>query len=230
MTNDPGTAGHSGNGGSGKGRAGEKAPAERHVGRRTFLKVTARATFLLGLGGVVTLWQRNHFLRPPGASAEARFLSLCIKCHRCQQICPTGVIVPVLLTDDLRSAGTPQLNFRVGECTLCLECVLTCPTGALEHIPQEEVRLGLAVIDRAKCIAWSWLGCTLCLKECPQSAIELDELNRPIVNASKCNGCGRCEYVCIASLARSYGRGGGKGIVVMPLDLAQAGPAAEQPG
>ncbi len=194
------------------------APGSRaHLDRRTFVGLAGKTAFLLGLGGLVFFSKVRRFLRPPGARAEPQFLSLCIKCQKCIEICPTGVIVPVLLTEDVRNAGTPRLNFRVGDCTRCLKCIEACPTGALQPIAKDDVRLGVAVVDQTKCIAWTWLGCTLCERECPVTAILLDEERRPVVDTAQCNGCGRCELICIAPIARSYGRGGGTGIVVVPV-------------
>jgi ferredoxin-type protein NapG len=200
--------------------AARPSPLTLRVTRRSFLELAGKSTFLLGLGGLVAFWRRGDgFLRPPGALAGVRFSSLCIKCQRCQEVCPTRAITPVLVTEDLASAGTPRLNFRFGYCSLCRKCMEVCPTGALASIPDEQVRLGVARVDKDKCIAWDWVACTKCQKECPAEAIYLDEGNRPVVDADRCNGCGQCEYVCIAPMARTYHGGGGKGIVVTPIEI-----------
>ncbi len=190
------------------------------ITRRAFFSLSAAATGLLCLGGLASLFRRYRFLRPPGAAANPSFLSQCIKCQRCQQICPTGVIVSVLVTEDVQSAGTPRFDLRAGDCTLCMKCVEVCPTGALLPLSKEQVRLGIATVDKERCIAWTWKGCTLCEPECATHAIVLDESRRPTVDASLCNGCGRCEHVCIVSIARAYGDLGGKAIVVAPLEPA----------
>ena len=192
--------------------------------RRTFLVLLGQGAILIGLGGFIRFSERkDRFLRPPGALAEEAFLSLCIKCQKCQEICPTAAIVPVLMTEDVAGAGTPKLNFSLGYCNLCMKCIAACPTRALQPTEKEAVKLGVAEIDKDKCVAWNWTGCTRCYKECPIGAITMDDTQRPVVDASKCNGCGLCEYICPAPSLRSYTRASGKGIVVFPIGVKRLG-------
>lgn len=187
--------------------------------RRKWLELTGKGVFLVGLGGAAYLFDSHvEFIRPPGALAGRSFLSHCIKCQKCLEVCPTGAIRQVLLTEDWVAAGTPRLDFLDGYCNLCLRCTDVCLTGALQPAAKETVRLGIAQIDTQRCIAWSWNGCTKCSQMCPEGAIHLDRDKRPVVDADKCNGCGVCENVCPAASIRSYG-GGGKGIVVHPLHV-----------
>ena len=62
--------------------------------------------------------------------------------------------------------------------------------------------IGLAVIDRTKCIAWEKKEyCAVCDEYCPYKAVKLVErngVNCPIVDADKCRGCGACESNCPA--------------------------------
>ncbi len=186
--------------------------------RRAFLVLAGQGAIFVGLGAAIRLFgQRYKFLRPPGALTESEFLSRCVKCQKCQQVCPTRVIVPALVTEDVASFGTPKLGFRLGYCDLCLDCIRVCPTGALAPTAKEAVRLGVAEVDKERCVAWSWKGCTRCHDECPFDAIVLDSNQRPIVDAGKCNGCGLCEYICPSSSLRAYTHTSGKGIVVVPL-------------
>jgi ferredoxin-type protein NapG len=187
--------------------------------RRAFLALGGQAAAVVGLGGFIRfLSGKNRFLRPPGGPTEGEFLSLCIKCQKCREVCPTGAIVSVVMTEDVASAGTPRLSFRLGYCSLCLKCILACPTGALRPVEKETVKLGVAEIDKDSCIAWNWRGCTSCYKKCPvEGALTLDNAKRPSVDASKCTGCGLCEYVCPSTSSGRYTRASGKGIVVVPL-------------
>jgi len=189
--------------------------------RRVLLGLVAQALVLVGLGGFIHLFNgKGRFLRPPGALPEREFLSRCIKCQKCQEVCPTDAITPVLVTEDIAGVGTPRLAFHQGYCDLCMKCVEICPTGALEPIKKESVRLGVAQVDRQRCVAWVWRGCTRCQQLCPLDAIVLDDNQRPIVESSKCNGCGLCAYICLNTSLRSHTSASGKGIVVVPLDAA----------
>lgn len=186
--------------------------------RRALLGLGGQALILVTLGGFIRLIGNRHScLRPPGALPAGEFLARCIKCQRCLEACPTGVITSVLLTETALGAGTPQLDFEAGYCDLCLKCIEVCPTGALSPIDKDAIRLGVAEVDRESCVAWIWRGCTKCYEECPSDAIILDDSQRPAVDAARCNGCGLCVYVCLSSDLRSYSRSRGKGIVVLPL-------------
>lgn len=129
--------------------------------RRALLGLVGQAAIVVGLGGFIRfLGRKDRFLRPPGALTEGEFLSLCMKCQKCQEVCPTGTITPVLLTESVASVATPKLNFRLGYCNLCMRCIEVCPTGALQPTKEETVRLGVAEVDRERCVAWTWGGCT----------------------------------------------------------------------
>ncbi|MBI1952657.1 MAG: hypothetical protein HYS41_00845 [Candidatus Omnitrophica bacterium] len=57
----------------------------------------------------------------------------------------------------------------------------------------------LAVLDVARCLAWSGVDCQLCHLRCPlrEKAILLDS-RRPVIVASACDGCGICVKACEA--------------------------------
>ncbi len=154
------------------------------IGRRSFLR----------------LWKSPltiNLLRPPGAVSEEIFASKCIRCGRCIEVCPYKSIFAM----DARSgvwAGTPFVKVDRVPCYLCMKCVKVCPTGTLRPINQEEVRMGLAVVDRYLCITWRGETlCRTCYNVCPfkDKAIRLDEL-RPVVVPEHCTGCGMCVHAC----------------------------------
>jgi formate hydrogenlyase subunit 6/NADH:ubiquinone oxidoreductase subunit I len=95
----------------------------------------------------------------------------------------------------------------------CNQCGHVCPTQAIRALPLEEkkfVKIGTAVIDRHRCIAWEQEKlCLICAEVCPFNAIEtriVDNFRgmfkRPFVMEDKCTGCGYCEKACPV-----YGRG-----------------------
>jgi ferredoxin-type protein NapG len=190
-----------------------------NLSRRQFLSLLLPAGIMIGFGGSVYILSRDrHFLRPPGAPSEEDFLALCIKCRKCEEICPQKIIESVTITENVASPSTPKLNFREGACDFCMKCVEVCPTGALEMMEVEEIKLGLAEVVPESCIAWDWGGCTLCEDACPYGAISLDGRERPVVDLEKCNGCGFCEFKCPGAALRSFRSTSGRGIIVVPLD------------
>jgi ferredoxin-type protein NapG len=189
------------------------------MSRRDFLKLLIPAGVMIGIGGSVSFLSRDkNFLRPPGVLSEQVFLSLCIKCRKCVEICPQAIIETVTVMEEVAGSGTPKLDFHEGACDFCMKCVEVCPTGALEMMELEEIKLGLAEVVPEFCIAWDWGSCTLCVEVCPYEAISLDEKKRPVVDPERCNGCGVCEYQCPGAALRSHRAKSGRGIVVLPLE------------
>ncbi|CZE46027.1 4Fe-4S dicluster domain-containing protein [Campylobacter geochelonis] len=92
---------------------------------------------------------KNLFLRPPGALTPKEFLSSCIKCGQCVQVCPYYCLKIADITDGFGIA-TPYINANERGCYLCdlFPCVLSCPSGALSHDTTlvSDVKMGVAVI------------------------------------------------------------------------------------
>lgn len=158
-------------------------------------------------------------LRPPGALPEADFLRACTKCDDCLVACPARCIVRV--PDGEPDARTPILLPASRACVLCsnLACTHACAPGALRPLSSwREVRIGLAQLDPALCVAWSGTACTVCRDACPAEpkAIEL-EGGRPRVRFELCTGCGLCEERCPTRP---------RAIWVQPLARAGAGPGS----
>jgi ferredoxin-type protein NapG len=97
-------------------------------------------------------------LRPPGALNEQKFLSACIKCGQCVQVCPVKAIKLADMMDG-NGIGTPYIDSREQACDFScdgLQCVLACPTGALTHEVNysHQVDIGVARVVREKsCLA-----------------------------------------------------------------------------
>ncbi len=105
---------------------------------------------------IVRRWRAR--LRPPGALDEKNFLSACIKCGQCVQVCPVKAIHLADL-DEGFGHGVPFIEPRQQACDFscdAISCVLACPTGALSHHVHEktQVRMGLARLARPEaCLA-----------------------------------------------------------------------------
>ncbi|MBL8029161.1 MAG: 4Fe-4S binding protein, partial [Fibrobacteres bacterium] len=180
----------------------------------------SRRTFLMsagfGLFGAVTLKNtpatamnlEGTFIRPPGSLPESEFLGLCIRCGACMKACKTYGLQPAAFEKGFEGLQTPHLVPRIGGCEeKCNMCGFACPTGAIRELPLEEkrfVKMGTAVIDNSRCVAWAADKlCLICDEICPYDAIEfrivttpLSTMKRPVVLADKCTGCGLCETKC----------------------------------
>jgi ferredoxin len=99
------------------------------VTRRAFVGLAARGASIVALGGTIRLLEPGgRFIRPHTPLPEQEFLSLCIRCDKCRQVCPWGFITLVPITESVVYAGTPRVD---GSCARCWRCVAICPTGAL---------------------------------------------------------------------------------------------------
>lgn len=145
--------------------------------------------------------RNNRLIRPPGSLPEGQFLAACTGCGECLKVCPNNALQPTLLEAGLAGLFTPRLAPRIGYCEeFCNFCGKVCPTGAIRELSIEEKRLvqiGVAHIDKTRCIAWDTEKvCLVCNEQCSYQAIVGDEKKRPSVNEEKCTGCGICENKC----------------------------------
>ncbi|MBC8459955.1 MAG: 4Fe-4S binding protein [Deltaproteobacteria bacterium] len=148
--------------------------------------------------------KNKHPIRPPGAVSENKFVSLCTRCGECMKVCPSNGLQPAFFDAGIEGIFTPMLKFRVGACEEeCTSCGKVCPTGAIERLTEQEKRncqIGLAVIDRTRCLPWAEnVLCLVCHDACPYEGIDLrymDDIYRPFVKEWKCIGCGICENRC----------------------------------
>lgn len=175
-------------------------------------------------------------LRPPGAKKESEFVALCIKCGRCVTFCPFDTLKLALPNDNVPT-GTPYFVPRQIPCYMCVDipCVIVCPTDALdkkslntiensqEKLDIRKSKMGVAIVDIESCVAYWGIQCDACYRACPllDEAIRLeykqnDRTNKhsyllPVVDSTKCTGCGLCERACITKKAA---------IMVLPRDKA----------
>lgn len=180
-------------------------PAATDEARRQVLRLGAA----LALGGIVFgfLRQRTRAavrrLRPPGAADEAQFLSRCTRCGNCVQACPAGLLRPLAVPP--LACGTPEVVFGAAGarptrwCQAgCAVCAEVCPSGAIRPAGR---RIGCCVVAFEHCRLYDDDECSVCARECPFDAItyvwsETAYRRMPVVDAARCNGCGRCLAAC----------------------------------
>ena len=150
----------------------------------------------------------GRLIRPPGSVPEDEFLAKCIACGECMKVCPTNTIQPCSPADGFARVNTPKIVPRIAGCEeKCHVCGYVCPTGAIRKISVEDkqfAKIGTAVIDRDKCVAWEQNKmCLVCDEVCPYNAIEgrLIQTTKglfkvPIIYEDLCTGCGMCEQHC----------------------------------
>ncbi|MFZ2852766.1 MAG: 4Fe-4S dicluster domain-containing protein [Rhodocyclaceae bacterium] len=126
------------------------APVRKQANRRKFIRsvlLTGGVVGLSMLGYLPVANARKSRMRPPGALEEHDFLSSCIKCGQCVQVCPVAAIK----LDDIDSGfgiGVPYIDSRQQACDFscdAVQCILACPTGALTYIkpPFADLREGM---------------------------------------------------------------------------------------
>lgn len=172
--------------------------------RRQFFKIAATVTVAAAVATTIwekSIWAARKVLRPPGALPEADFTSVCNRCGRCIKVCPNKALQPMSITEGIECFGTPHIIPRKANCLLCLSCQNVCPTGAICKVKVEKVKMGSAVIDKSRCLAWNeGKMCFICGEQCPVLAIKSDDPNpnkpKPRVLLDKCIGCGTCEKNC----------------------------------
>lgn len=138
-------------------------------------------------------------LRPPGILHELLLQKHCIRCGKCVEACPAHAIYP-LGPEWGAAAGTPAVDARKQPCVLCngLQCTHVCPSGALlPAFNNNEVAMGTAIVDPARCVTHQGAACTACRDHCPMAgALAFDDAGKLVVHAERCVGCGLCEHFC----------------------------------
>lgn len=174
------------------------------LSRREFLGAAAGGAAALALRR--TAAGEHPPIRPPGARPEDQFAGLCARCGACLRACSYGILKPDLGAGGLAGLLAPTVDYSEAHCfEYCNECTKVCPTGAIERLALETKRnraIGLAEIDRKKCIAWEYgQYCMVCHEYCPYLAIDSVERNGvecPTVKPEMCRGCGACQVNCPA--------------------------------
>lgn len=153
--------------------------------------------------------------RPPGALPEEEFLDKCLRCGNCVKNCPADAIQP-LQSQDSDIVNTPYIDPDEQPCVICdsLACMHVCPSGALQIVYAEDIRIGLAVFNADTCLRTQSVACSYCVDTCPigEDAIKFSPDGIVEVADSGCTGCGVCQYACPTDP---------KSIVIQPLPVSQ---------
>jgi MauM/NapG family ferredoxin protein len=162
----------------------------------------------LRVDGMLKRDNSGRLIRPPGAIPETQFSARCIACGACMKACPTNTLQPCTLGDGFGRMFTPKVVPRIAGCEdTCYVCGHVCPTKAIRALTPGQksfAKIGTAVIDRHRCLAWEQnKQCLVCDEVCPYNAIEPRMVETttglfrvPVVDESLCIGCGMCEQHC----------------------------------
>ena len=200
------------------GVAGATAATTPDLSRRGLLTACALGAVAVPLFGAEASEKQGNpaRIRPPGALPEKEFLARCTRCGECMRVCIANGLQPAIFEAGAIGVWSPVLVSRIGYCEYnCTLCGQVCPTGAITRLQlakKQEVKIGLADIDRSRCLPWNGNSeCIVCEEHCPTpvKAIRLREeevysvnsgtmikVQRPYVDEKLCIGCGICETRC----------------------------------
>lgn len=166
--------------------------------RREFIGSLSLGAILLAGYGIGLREVAGPVLRMPGAQDEPKFLAACSRCGECARTCPAGCIKPMGVEDGFEKLWTPRFHPRTAGCLFdqCDQaCERVCPMKAIERQKAKDVKIGLAQVDKRRCLGWRGQPCLVCKERCRFNAVDADGL-KPVVVAHKCTGCGACEQTC----------------------------------
>lgn len=150
-------------------------------------------------------------IAPPGAISWKNFSTHCIACQLCVSACPNEVLKPSMALDTFMM---PMMDYDLGYCRPeCVRCSEVCPADAIHPITvaeKSDISIGRAYTYIHSCLAARGeAACGVCARHCPSGAITMMPLDpndksenprrRPVVDESRCLGCGACENLCPVS-------------------------------
>lgn len=197
-------------------RAGAKRASGHGISRAKFITLAAGAIASITvprIGLAETRIKRSGraaHIRPPGSLPEEEFIQRCVRCGNCMKVCPTNLLQPIPLFENMEAAWTPVMDFDRGYCEFgCALCGRVCPTDAIRELRLEDkqaLQIGVAIINPKACLPYAkGENCIVCEEHCPvpDKAIKIRKgmvrgkrVHLPYVIPSLCIGCGICEHKC----------------------------------
>ena len=195
----------------------EPTPYAVSLSRRQMIKTVAAAAVIPPLLPVRSMSseRQSRLIRPPGALPEPAFLSHCVRCAECIQVCIGNALQPAFLQAGIEGIFSPVLVARTGYCEFnCTLCGQVCPTGAIKELTiseKQQAKIGHAWFDKNTCLPYAkGIPCIVCEEHCPtpRKAIsfrlaevtnnrgEVVEVKQPYIVDEFCIGCGICETKC----------------------------------
>lgn len=190
---------------------------EKGASRRKFLTISSlfalaftRKAYAQQVDGGLALIEdkkppkRSTDIVPPGALSIQNFRKHCTACQLCVSVCPNQILRP---SSDMTSLMQPEISYERGYCRPeCTKCSEVCPAAAIHKISVAEksaIQIGHAVWTKVLCIVnRDKVSCDNCARHCPTGAIKMiqqnhkDPLKIPMIDESRCIGCGACENLC----------------------------------
>lgn len=201
------------------GKSGNSAP-KADTGRREFLVGAGLAIASAAMaetkikvdGGLAVIEdkiapKRMTPITPPGSLSVRHLQQQCTACQLCISKCPNDVLRPSMDPERLMQ---PEMGYENGYCRVeCNTCSSVCPTGAIRSITlatKSSTQIGHAVWVAKNCVPVAdGHECGNCARHCPSEAIQMIHPNGddtkarvPVIDESRCIGCGACEYLCPA--------------------------------
>lgn len=167
--------------------------AETVLPRRQFL----RGKFLNAFRSEKEKKQGVSGIRPPWTVAETAFVTGCIRCGDCVQVCESKVLI-------VGAGGFPEVDFTRAECTFCGRCAAVCRQPVFRSL--DEAAWEHKIEIQSACLPFRGVECRSCEDSCESRAIrfkrEIGGIAKPQVNSQTCNGCGACLNVCPVSAVK----------------------------
>ncbi len=86
------------------------------------------------------------------------------------------------------------------KCKACGKCIAVCPKHLISLVPYRAKHIvACSSKDKGpvtmKACSVGCIGCSICVKNCPNDAIKLEDFHA-IIDQEKCSGCGICKEKC----------------------------------